>query len=103
MLGIAGIPMRGGGATTIHTGAITAMVMALTGTTITGTVDQTDRSPPRWRLESATPRGVGGSALGRRSAGGGSGDLAEYRARDEAGAARVVEIEQAADQLARRV
>src|SRR5216684_4103573 len=33
----------------------------------------------------------------------GPGDLAEHRARGEAGAAGIIEIEQAADQLARRI
>ena len=54
-------------------------------------------------------QGVGGCAAGHddssssRASRRGAGDLAEHRAGDEAGAARIVEVEQAADQLAGRI
>src|ERR1700741_2905201 len=77
MLGIAGIPIpiptRGGGTTII--GALTPII-----------VNRSSRAP--------------GSALEHRCSGAGAGDLAEHRAGDEAGAARVIEIEQPADKLA---
>src|SRR5690606_20227524 len=48
--------------------------------------------------------GAAGSLVAHgRPAGRGAGDLAEDRARHQAGAARIVEVEEAADQFSRRV
>src|SRR5215472_5323074 len=77
MLCTAGTPTRGTTTTTI--------IGALTDTA-TGGVTKPSRTP--------------GSALDRRSSGAGPGDLAKDRTRDEAGATRIVEIEQAAHELA---